>query len=86
MERRLQLVLQSGQLRESLADRARATAPLFAGAESLRRAGRWLASHPVVPAALAALLVWRRSRWVLRWGYRAFQWWRVLRRWMPDRR
>lgn len=40
----------------------------------------WLAEHPWLPAAGVLWFAWRRPRTALRWAWRAWSWWRTLRR------
>ncbi|WP_161595458.1 YqjK family protein [Tepidimonas charontis] len=80
-QRQAALVHRSSVLRERLAGHAQALAPLWDGAESARRAWRWVRAHPwVVGAATVALLLHRpRRAWAaMLLGWRA---WRLWRRW-----
>lgn len=78
--RRQALLRQSADLRDSLESHGRGLAPLFGAADRAWAAASWLRAHPLIPAGVLALLIWRRPRRLLRWGRRAWAAWQLLQR------
>lgn len=83
-QRRLQqrwlLEQRSAELRDRLATHTEAISPLFAWADRARRGAHWVRRHPLVPLAVALLLLWRRPRRVVRWGSRLWALWGTVQR------
>lgn len=89
LQRRWALEQRSSELRERLTAHAQTFAPLWTAAERTRQGVGWLKRHPVVPLAVAALLLLRRPRRMVRWGGRLWAlwgsaqrlrgWWHMLR-------
>ena len=80
LERKLQLVHESRQLRERFVARAQSLQPLFAGADQARTGWRWLQSHPEVWVTVGVALLVARPRRLWRWGGKAWLLWRWGRR------
>lgn len=84
LERKLQLVQESGLLRERFTARAQSLRPLFAGADHARKGWRWLRAHPEVWVTAGVALLVARPRRLWRWGGKAWMLWlwgRRLNRW-----
>jgi hypothetical protein len=75
LERKLQLVHESGQLRERFGARAQSLQPLFAGTDQVRKGWRWLRSHPEVWVTAGVALLVARPRRLWRWGSKAWVLW-----------
>lgn len=68
--RRIELVRESGALRERLVEHSQAFAPVLGWADAVRGGLRWAKDHPAVPLAGILLLLWRRPMSLIRWGTR----------------
>lgn len=80
LERRLLLLQRSGALRDQLARHSAGLAPVFDAVDRTRFVGRWMRSHPWVPALGAVVLWWLKPRFVWRWATRAWTLWRLAQR------
>lgn len=76
--RRAELQQRSSLLRDRLAVHARATQPLFGVAGQVINTGRWIRRNPLLPVLIAAVVLLRRPRSVLRWAWKGWQFWRLL--------
>lgn len=89
MQRQQQLLLRSAELRNTLAQQARALQAPLALADQLRTGGAWLRRHPVWPLAALGLLLFKRPRRILRWLPRLLAGWQLylrLRDWLGGTR
>jgi len=79
--RRAVLQQQSAQLRQRLQDQVQALDPLWQTVDGTQRGLHWLRQRPWV-LALGLLVLARKPRTALRWGWRAWRGWRWASRWL----
>lgn len=74
------LLLDCATQRQQLSEYTAGMRPAFGVVDKANGAVHWLQQHPAVSAAVGAMVVVLRPRYVWRWGTRAWSAWRVMQR------
>lgn len=80
-QRRAALQLQSAQLRDRLELQVQALQPVWQTLDGTQRSLAWVRQRPWV-LALGLLVLARKPRTALRWGWRAWRGWRWASQWL----
>ena len=80
-QRRAALQQQSAQLRDRLEGQVQALQPVWQVVDGTQRGVGWLRQRPWV-LALGLLVLARKPRTALHWGWRAWRGWRWASRWL----
>jgi len=80
-QRRAALQQQSAQLRDRLEGQVQALQPVWQALDGTQRGIGWVRQRPWV-LALGLLVLARKPRTALRWGWRAWRGWRWASQWL----